>query len=171
MKSRPRFLVGRGRGEAGIRDELHAGARSMRPRVLVAAVIILALAGGCAAVVGEEPRTGAIAGHDAPDSLPWRYQPDLASLWSTFLDSNRDTDVVLSDDSFLLIEEISKQPTPFYGYLGRSYVAPPQTKALSPDLQLCGGTAGFKEPGKHGRIQTGATHTGDGSIGQKDPLV
>jgi hypothetical protein len=67
---------------------------------------------------------------------PWRYQPALDNLWSGFVDSNRDTDIVLSDDSFLLIEEISKQSTPFYGYLGHSYLDPAQRKGLSSELSF-----------------------------------
>jgi hypothetical protein len=66
---------------------------------------------------------------------PWKYQPSLNALWSGFFDPGRDTDVVVSDDSFLLIEELNKQQTSFYGYLGRSYVDPSQTKSLSPDLR------------------------------------
>ncbi|MGA8632182.1 MAG: hypothetical protein WB573_17670, partial [Terracidiphilus sp.] len=66
---------------------------------------------------------------------PWRYQPSLDSLWSGFFDPGKDTDVVVSDDSFLLIEELNKQQTSFYGYLGRSYVDPSQTKSLSPELR------------------------------------
>ncbi|HEX4032379.1 MAG TPA: hypothetical protein VHX20_18585 [Terracidiphilus sp.] len=61
---------------------------------------------------------------------PWRYDPALDSLWSGFMDSSLDTDLVLSDDSFLLIEEIEKKQTPFYGYLGRSYLAPEQSPSL-----------------------------------------
>ncbi|MGB6723297.1 MAG: hypothetical protein WBE72_21045, partial [Terracidiphilus sp.] len=67
---------------------------------------------------------------------PWRYQPALAGLWSGFVDPNRDTDLVLSDDSFLLIEEIGKRSTPFYGYLGRSYLDPAGRKDLSPQLRF-----------------------------------
>ena len=56
-------------------------------------------------------------------------------MWSGFFDPGKDTDVVVSDDSFLLIEELNKQQTSFYGYLGRSYVDPSQTKSLSPELR------------------------------------
>lgn len=67
---------------------------------------------------------------------PWRYEPSLDALWSGFFDPGRDTDVVVSDDSFLLIEELNKQQTSFYGYLGRSYVDPSQNKSLSPELRV-----------------------------------
>jgi hypothetical protein len=128
-------VAGRERHEEKPETSVHVARSQLRARSLVAAVIILALAVGCAllCVRNRELKQSLETMHQTLS--PWRYQPDLASLWSTFLDSNRDTDVVLSDDSFLLIEEISKQSTPFYGYLGRSYVAPAQTKSLSPDLR------------------------------------
>ena len=124
-------LVGRQRQET---NGLQARGR-WQAQGIVAAAIILALAAGCVElwVKNNELKRSLDTMHQTLS--PWRYESDLASLWSTFLDSNRDTDVVLSDDSFLVIEEISKQPTPFYGYLGRSYLAPSQTKALSPDLR------------------------------------
>ena len=46
----------------------------------------------------------------------------MAALSSNFLDSNHETDVVFSDDSLLLIEEIGKQEVSFDGYLNRSYL-------------------------------------------------
>jgi hypothetical protein len=61
---------------------------------------------------------------------PWRYDPALNSLWSGFMDSDLYTDLVLSDDSFLLIEEIDKRQTPFYSYLGRDYMVPEQSPVL-----------------------------------------
>ena len=61
---------------------------------------------------------------------PWKTQA-AAEMWTGFFDRNHDTDVVISDDSFLLIEELSKEQTPFYGYLGRSYLDPSQNKNLS----------------------------------------
>lgn len=131
---------------------LHAGGR-LQAQVLVAAAIILALAAGCAVlwVRNKELRQSLDTMHQTLS--PWRYQPDLASLWSTFLDSNRDTDVVLSDDSFLVIEEISKQPTTFYGYLGRSYVAPQQTKALSPEMHYVEELLASKSLGNTGEFK------------------
>jgi hypothetical protein len=66
---------------------------------------------------------------------PWKSQPS-APLWSNFFDTSHDTDVVLSDDSYLLIEQISKQSTPFYSYLNRTYLDPSQTNSLSPETRF-----------------------------------
>lgn len=103
---------------------------------LAAAVLVLALAGCCAALW--------IRLHDANRSLalarmsltPWKAQPAAAALWSNFFDTSRDTDVVLSDDSYLLIEQISKQTTPFYGYLNRSYLEAPATAGSSAEARF-----------------------------------
>jgi hypothetical protein len=103
---------------------------------IAATVIILALAGACAALwVRDRNQQQSLDAIDRSLS-PWKYQPALASLWTGFLDSNHDTDIVLSDDSFLLIEELDKQQTPFYGYLSRSYLNPSSERTLSPELRF-----------------------------------
>jgi hypothetical protein len=110
--------------------------RALVGGAIAAIVIILALAGACGALLlrvrSQQQSLDAIDRSLAP----WKYQPALVSLWSGFLDSNHDTDIVLSDDSFLLIEELDKQQTPFYGYLSRSYLNSSPEKTRNPDLQF-----------------------------------
>ena len=103
---------------------------------IAATVIILALAGACAALWVRDRNQQQSLDAINRSLSPWKYQPALASLWSGFLDSNHDTDIVLSDDSFLLIEELNKQQTPFYGYLSRSYLNPSSDRTLSPELRF-----------------------------------
>jgi hypothetical protein len=99
---------------------------------LAAALLILGLAGCCIALW--------LRLHNVEQSLaaarlslaPWKNQPAATALWANFFDTNRDTDLVLSDDSYLLIEQISKQATPFYGYLNRAYLEPSQTDGVNP---------------------------------------
>jgi len=103
---------------------------------LAGALIIVVLA-VCCVGLWMELRSERQSFNSLQRSLtPWRYQPALEGLWTGFVDSNRDTDVVLSDDSFLLIEEITKRSTPFYGYLGRSYLDPAQRKGSSPEMNF-----------------------------------
>ena len=107
------------------------------PVLWVAAVaLILVLGGGCAALWMRVRSERQALDQIQQTLAPWRYQPAFEGLWSGFFDSGRDTDVVLSDDSFLLIEEISKQQTPFYGYLGRSYLGSQESEGLSPQLKF-----------------------------------
>jgi hypothetical protein len=52
------------------------------------------------------------------------------------LDSNRDTDVVVGDDSLLLIEQITKQYPSFNSYLSRSYLSDPKLQNLDADKRF-----------------------------------
>jgi hypothetical protein len=103
---------------------------------VAAAVIILTLAGACAALWIRDRNQQQSLDVINRSLSPWKYQPALASLWSGFLESNHDTDIVLSDDSFLLIEELNKQQTPFYGYLGRNYLNPSSDRTLGPERRF-----------------------------------
>jgi hypothetical protein len=103
---------------------------------IAATVIILALAGACEALWVRDRNQQQSLDAINRSLSPWKYQPALASLWSGFLDSNHDTDIVLSDDSFLVIEELNKQQTPFYGYLSRSYLNPSSDRTLSSELRF-----------------------------------
>jgi hypothetical protein len=52
----------------------------------------------------------------------WRYEPAISSLWSGFLDNNRETDVVMEDSSVLLLQLISKQNIPMSDYINKTYL-------------------------------------------------
>jgi hypothetical protein len=129
-------------GDAVVAEPPEAAAavkpRNRRVAVLgaVAAMLILVLAGGCLALWMRVRSERQALDQIQQTLTPWRYQPALEGLWSGFMDSSRDTDLVLSDDSFLLIEEIGKKQTPFYGYLGRSYMGPQESVGLVPQLKF-----------------------------------
>lgn len=53
----------------------------------------------------------------------WQYSPAVAALWSGFLGTNRITDVVMSDEAFLLIHGSTKASTTLDDYLSRSYLS------------------------------------------------
>jgi len=52
----------------------------------------------------------------------WDGQPALAAFWPRFLDSKQDTDIVLADTSFAIVEDMMKQSYPLSDYLNRSYI-------------------------------------------------
>ncbi|MGD0740588.1 MAG: hypothetical protein ABR957_13400 [Terracidiphilus sp.] len=52
----------------------------------------------------------------------WDGQPALAAFWPRFLDSTQDTDIVLADTSFAIVEDMMKQSYPLSDYLNRSYI-------------------------------------------------
>jgi hypothetical protein len=59
--------------------------------------------------------------------------PVMAAFWSGYLGANTNTDVILADTSFSLIEDITKRPIPLDGYISRQYMSEIQSQALSQD--------------------------------------
>ena len=53
----------------------------------------------------------------------WVGQPALAAFWPRFLESRQPTDMILADTSFVLIEDMMKQPFSLADYLNRSYLS------------------------------------------------
>ncbi len=95
--------------------------------MILAAVIIVALAATCIAL--------RIQYRSLYRSMyPWQSQPAVAELWSNILDARPDTDIVLADASFGLLQDINKKSFQFNDYLSRSYISQLQTENASPDL-------------------------------------
>jgi len=97
---------------------------------IVAGLLILTLA-ICNLTLWQELRT-------ARQSLyPWRNSPAVAGLWGTFLGDQKDTDLVVTDSSFSLVEALTNKSFNLNDYLGRSYMGhlqdqdPRMTAALS----------------------------------------
>jgi hypothetical protein len=108
-------------------------ARILAP--LAAWLVILSLVAVCLTLWHRLNETRQALTTARQSLVPWKNQPS-AALWSYFLDTSHDTDIVLSDDSYLLIEQISKQSTPFYSYLNRTYLEPSQTSSLRPETRF-----------------------------------
>jgi hypothetical protein len=90
------------------------------------AVVSLALAAACAVLLVQN-RSMEAALH------PWESQPAVATFWSGFLDSRRQTDIVLPDDSASVIEDITHKPISLDDYLTRNYVMQIQSSDMSAD--------------------------------------
>jgi len=65
----------------------------------------------------------------------WQYEPSVAQFWTSFLGAKPDTDIVVADASFGLLQDIDKKSYSFDDYLRRSYVGDLQSRQLSPDLR------------------------------------
>ncbi len=65
----------------------------------------------------------------------WRSEPAVGPFWSDFLDSPRETDLVVADTSVALIEDILKQSISLSDYLNHGYVEQIQESHLDPDLK------------------------------------
>jgi hypothetical protein len=60
-------------------------------------------------------------------------KPALASFWGGFLSDHRQTDIVLSDDSLSVIEDVTHRPVSLQDYLNHSYMRDIQASDLSAD--------------------------------------
>ena len=106
---------------------------SAQRRWMLAGLIVLAIA--CVALWFQN--RAALQSMDAMQRsfYPWRYEPAVSAFWSGILDARPDTDVVMADSSFSLVQLISKKSFSFQDYLSRSYVNQLQTQDLSPDMR------------------------------------
>ena len=100
--------------------------RWMKAALLVAALIVVALAIGCAFFWSEY-----ISLHRS--LYAWQYKPSVAAFWNDVLNASPDTDVVLADASFGLLQDINRKSFSFDEYLSRSYISQLQAQNLSPD--------------------------------------
>jgi hypothetical protein len=65
----------------------------------------------------------------------WQYDPQVAELWNGILNARADTDIVLADASFGLLQDINRKSVSLDDYLNRSYVQQLRGQHLSPDLR------------------------------------
>lgn len=86
----------------------------------------------------------------------WKDQPALAAFWSRFFNSPQQTDVVVADTSFMLIEDMMKQSYSLNDYVNRSYVGHLQTltgcgdpKVLASIASRSGGSFGDFRVAEH----------------------
>lgn len=63
----------------------------------------------------------------------WRSTPSVGAFWSGVFDARPNTDIILADTSFSLIEDITKKPIPLNDYLNRDYLSQLQSQDLSQD--------------------------------------
>jgi hypothetical protein len=64
---------------------------------------------------------------------PWDGQPALAAFWSGFLDSHRQTDLVMPDDSVSVTEDITENPITLGDYMSRGFIQQIQASNMSDD--------------------------------------
>lgn len=101
--------------------------RYLKQRNAVLAVA-LALAGLCCVFYGQN-RT-------LRDRLyEWKSQPTLGTFWCGFLESPRETDIVVADTSVAVVERILKQRISLNDYLNHSYTQQIQSSHLSSELK------------------------------------
>jgi hypothetical protein len=98
---------------------------------------------------------------------PWDGKPAVAAFWTGFLDSHKQTDVVLPDDSVSVVEDITQQPIAFGDYLSRGFERQIQSSDLSTDRK-----GDVYEILKHNLVAFGAVRAAQlvlGEIPSADP--
>jgi hypothetical protein len=70
------------------------------------------------------------------DASPWDGKPALAAFWSDFLEDHQQTDIVLPDDSFSVIQDLTQHPVSLEDYLNREYMRQIQSSNISADRKL-----------------------------------
>ncbi len=101
--------------------------RGFAGALIAAGVVIVLLIGAC---VWFHARYKALY----QSFYPWRSEPAVAELWNRILDAGPDTDLVLADASFGLLQDLRKERFPFDEYLNRSYIAQLQGQNMSPQM-------------------------------------
>lgn len=64
----------------------------------------------------------------------WQYEPSVSEFWTSFLSARPDTDIVLADASFGLLQDINKKSFSIDDYLSHNYVSEIQSRPMSQDL-------------------------------------
>jgi hypothetical protein len=99
-----------------------------RRLLALAAIAIVALSAACLYLW-----TANRALRRAMDNSAVQSTPVTTAFWSQILGARPNTDIILADTSFALIEDISRRSIPLSEYLSRNFVNTVQTPNLSPD--------------------------------------
>ncbi len=108
---------------------LPSGGSGWRRRLIAEGVIALLFAAGCLALWMENRAVDR-------SFYAWRYKPAVAAFWNDFLGASPDTDVVMPDTSFAMLQSISGKTFSFNEYLGRNFSSALQDPNLSPDTRV-----------------------------------
>jgi hypothetical protein len=81
---------------------------------------------------------------------PLEDKPALAAFWPRFLDAPHETDIILADTSFALIQDITRKYFPLSDYLNGSYIRQIQESDLSADRKADAAMIGVRNNGSLG---------------------
>jgi hypothetical protein len=111
------------------------GTAFIRRWQIIAGVIVAALAIACCAALWFQNR----AMHRSMDSTqrsfyPWQYEPSVAGFWSDVLNASPNTDIVLADTSYGLLQATTGDSFGLNDYMNRSYVSRIQAQKMRPEM-------------------------------------
>jgi hypothetical protein len=99
-----------------------------RPYLVLAGIVIVALVAACVVLWTENQSL-----RRSLTSSLWQSSPAVSSFWSGLLNGHTNTDIILADTSFALIEDITRRSIPLSDYLSRNYLSKVQSPNLSED--------------------------------------
>jgi len=117
--------------------EAQAGTRTSRgPDFALIAVSAVAVLLGFGCLFFWNQYRAASARYEAlhHSMYAWQYEPSVAQFWNEILKARPDTDVVLADASFGVLQDVNKKRFPFAEYLNRSYITQLQQQNLNPAM-------------------------------------
>jgi hypothetical protein len=104
-------------------------AKPIRWRMIAGSVSIALVLGSCAGWWLRERTLDRFL-------YPLEYESSLSSIWSAFVNSSvHGTDIVVSDVSFQLLEDIEKRSFTLNDYINRSYISQVATQSSGSNLQ------------------------------------
>ena len=66
---------------------------------------------------------------------PWQAQPALKTFWGAFFSSGHETDLVVSDNSLLLNEQITQFSPTYSAYINHDFPSEQQKNSFSPEMR------------------------------------
>ena len=85
----------------------------------------------------------------------WQSEPAVSAFWSDILAARPDTDIVMADSSFSLVQIITKKSFSFQDYLSRTYINQLQTPSMSPEMSKALNLIAAKQLGNAGDFKLG----------------
>jgi hypothetical protein len=109
---------------------------------MLAGLVVMILAIGCCAVLWVQKRAAEHsldATQRTLDALqrsfyPWQYEPSVDAFWSNVLNASPNTDIVLADTSYGLLQATTGIRFELNDYINRSYIAQIQAKDMRPEM-------------------------------------
>lgn len=101
---------------------------SSPPAMIAIALVFVALVGACIFFWSRYEELNR-------SLYPWKYQPTVAELWNQILNARPETDIVLADASFGMLQDIQQRSFSFDEYLSRSYISQLQAENVSPEMR------------------------------------
>lgn len=113
-------------GETVAREDSRPPSRLRR---FIWPIVSLSLAIACAALYVDDRTVRKVI-------TPWENQPAVAAFWTGFLDPHRETDLVLPDDSVMVMQDIESKPLSLGDYMSHDFVAQIQSSDMSADRKF-----------------------------------